>query len=131
MLPDNAMLIVADCDDLSTNDDFLYFANNAGIVYLGPLLMAVAIGETCAFMTLIAHQANTLVMEPGGYRFCDYWRMGLPLSIVLIVVATPVILWVWPLEVTVSDKFFRAGELAAIRYFVNLPVTNGPVPDFH
>lgn len=66
-------------------------------VSVDPLLMAVAIGASCAFMTPIAHQANTLVMEPGGYRFGDYWRLGLPLSIVVIVVATPVILWVWPL----------------------------------
>ena len=66
-------------------------------VSVDPLLMAVAIGASCAFMTPIAHQANTLVMEPGGYRFSDYWRLGLPLSIVVIVVATPVILWVWPL----------------------------------
>ena len=66
-------------------------------VSVDPLLMAVAIGASCAFMTPIAHQANTLVMEPGGYRFGDYWRLGLPLAIVVIVVATPVILWVWPL----------------------------------
>lgn len=62
-----------------------------------PLLMAVAIGASCAFLTPIAHQANTLVMEPGGYRFSDYWRLGLPLSLLVIVVATPMILWVWPL----------------------------------
>jgi di/tricarboxylate transporter len=62
-----------------------------------PLLMAVAIGASCAFLTPIGHQSNTLVMAPGGYRFGDYWRMGLPLSIVVILVAVPVILWVWPL----------------------------------
>ncbi len=62
-----------------------------------PFLMAVAIGSSCAFMTPIGHQSNTLVMAPGGYRFGDYWRMGLPLSILVIATAVPVILWVWPL----------------------------------
>lgn len=62
-----------------------------------PLLMAVAIGASCAFLTPIGHQSNTLVMAPGGYRFGDYWRLGLPLSIVVVLVAVPVILWVWPL----------------------------------
>ncbi|MGA6096424.1 SLC13 family permease [Stutzerimonas marianensis] len=62
-----------------------------------PLLMAVAIGASCAFLTPIGHQSNTLVMAPGGYRFGDYWRLGLPLSILVILVAVPVILWVWPL----------------------------------
>ena len=62
-----------------------------------PLLMVVAIGASCAFLTPIAHQSNTLVMEPGGYSFTDYWRLGLPLSILVILTAVPVILWVWPL----------------------------------
>jgi len=62
-----------------------------------PLLMAVAIGASCAFLTPIAHQSNTLVMEPGGYNFTDYWKLGLPLSILVILTALPVILWVWPL----------------------------------
>lgn len=62
-----------------------------------PLLMAVAIGASCAFLTPIAHQSNTLVMEPGGYSFTDYWRLGLPLSVLVILTALPVILWVWPL----------------------------------
>ncbi|MAK66391.1 SLC13 family permease [Methylophaga sp.] len=62
-----------------------------------PLLMAVAIGASCAFLTPIAHQSNTLVMEPGGNSFTDYWRLGLPLSILVILTAVPVILWVWPL----------------------------------
>ncbi|ODN67296.1 SLC13 family permease [Methylophaga muralis] len=62
-----------------------------------PLLMAVAIGASCAFLTPIAHQSNTLVMEPGGYSFNDYWKLGLPLSILVILTALPVILWVWPL----------------------------------
>lgn len=62
-----------------------------------PLLMAVAIGASCAFLTPIGHQSNTLVLAPGGYRFGDYWRLGLPLSILVVLVAVPVILWVWPL----------------------------------
>ncbi len=62
-----------------------------------PLLMAVAIGASCAFLTPIGHQSSTLVMAPGGYRFGDYWRLGLPLSIMVVVVSVPVILWVWPL----------------------------------
>ena len=63
-----------------------------------PFLMAVAIGSSCAFLTPIGHQSNTLVMEPGGYRFGDYWRMGLPLSVLVVATAVPTILWVWPLE---------------------------------
>ncbi|MFW6021555.1 MAG: SLC13 family permease [Guyparkeria sp.] len=59
-------------------------------------LMAVAIGASCAFLTPIGHQSNTLVMAPGGFRFGDYWRMGLPLSLLVIAVAVPSILWVWP-----------------------------------
>lgn len=66
-------------------------------VSVDPFLMAVAIGASCAFMTPIGHQSNTLVMAPGGYRFGDYWRMGLPLSILVIAAAVPMILWVWPL----------------------------------
>lgn len=64
-----------------------------------PFLMGVAIGASCAFLTPIGHQSNTLVMEPGGYRFGDYWRMGLPLEIVIFVVALPLILWFWPLNI--------------------------------
>ncbi len=62
-----------------------------------PFLMAVAIGAALAFLTPIGHQNNTLVMGPGGYRFGDYWRMGLPLEIVLVVVSVPLLLLVWPL----------------------------------
>lgn len=62
-----------------------------------PFLMAVAIGASCAFLTPIGHQSNTLVMGPGGYRFGDYWRLGLPLEVIVVLVATPMILWVWPL----------------------------------
>ncbi len=62
-----------------------------------PFLMTIAIGASCAFLTPIGHQSNTLVMGPGGYRFGDYWHMGLPLSIIVTAVAVPLILWFWPL----------------------------------
>ncbi|AUX76780.1 MULTISPECIES: SLC13 family permease [Sinorhizobium] len=61
-------------------------------------LMAVAIGAGSDFLTPIGHQCNTLVMGPGGYRFGDYPRLGLPLSIVIILVAVPMLMWVWPLR---------------------------------
>ncbi|MBE9559109.1 MAG: anion permease, partial [Proteobacteria bacterium] len=60
-------------------------------------LMAVAIGASCAFLTPIGHQNNTLILGPGGYKFGDYWRMGLPLEIIVIAVSVPMLLWVWPL----------------------------------
>lgn len=61
-----------------------------------PFLMAVAVAASCAFLTPIGHKNNTLVMGPGGYRFGDYWRMGLPLEVIVIVVSIPMILIVWP-----------------------------------
>ncbi len=61
-------------------------------------LMAVAIGAACDFLTPIGHQCNTLVMGPGGYRFGDYWRLGLPLSIIVVVVGAPLIMLFWPLR---------------------------------
>jgi di/tricarboxylate transporter len=61
-----------------------------------PLLMGVAIGASAAFLTPIGHQSNTLVMEPGGYQFGDYWRLGLPVSLAVTLVAVPLIWWVWP-----------------------------------
>jgi di/tricarboxylate transporter len=60
-------------------------------------LMAVAIGASCAFLTPIGHQNNTLILGPGGYKFGDYWRMGLPLEILIVTVSIPMLLWVWPL----------------------------------
>jgi di/tricarboxylate transporter len=60
-------------------------------------LMAVAIGASCAFLTPIGHQNNALILGPGGFRFGDYWRLGLPMELVVICVATPMLLWVWPL----------------------------------
>lgn len=60
-------------------------------------LMAVAVGASCAFLTPIGHQNNTLILGPGGFRFGDYWRMGLPMDILVVVVSVPMLLWVWPL----------------------------------
>ncbi|MCC0054457.1 MAG: SLC13 family permease [Rhodobiaceae bacterium] len=62
-----------------------------------PFLMCVAVAASCAFLTPIGHKNNTLILGPGGYRFGDYWRMGLPLEVIVIAVAVPVILLVWPL----------------------------------
>jgi di/tricarboxylate transporter len=89
------------------------FLNNAAtVLVMGPIaasfasqlgyrpdafLMAVAIGAACDFLTPIGHQCNTLVMGPGGYRFGDYWRLGLPLSAIVVLVGVPLIMIVWPL----------------------------------
>ncbi|MCO6417988.1 SLC13 family permease [Siccirubricoccus sp. KC 17139] len=89
------------------------FLNNAAtVLMLGPIagslaqrldlspdafLMAVAVGAACDFLTPIGHQCNTLVMGPGGYRFGDYWRLGLPLSAIVLAVGVPMIALVWPL----------------------------------
>lgn len=62
-----------------------------------PLLMAVAIGASCAFLTPIGHQNNTLIMGPAGLRFGDYWRLGLPVEGIVVVVSVPLLLWLWPL----------------------------------
>ena len=62
-----------------------------------PFLMAVALGAGCDFLTPIGHQCNTLVMGPGGYRFGDYARLGLPLSILVVVAGVPLISFFWPL----------------------------------
>ena len=62
-----------------------------------PFLMAVAIGASSTYLTPIGHQNNTLILGPGGYKFGDYWRMGLPLEVLIVIVAVPLILWVWPL----------------------------------
>ncbi len=62
-----------------------------------PFLMAVAVAASCAFLTPIGHKNNTLIMGPGGYRFGDYWRMGLPLEILIVAISVPAILFFWPL----------------------------------
>jgi di/tricarboxylate transporter len=71
------------------------FAKNLGF-NPDPFLMAVAIGAACDFLTPIGHQCNTLVMSAGGYRFGDYARLGLPLSIFVILAGVPLIALVWP-----------------------------------
>jgi di/tricarboxylate transporter len=63
-----------------------------------PFLMAVAIGAACDFLTPIGHQCNTLVMGPGGYRFGDYWRLGLPLSLIVLLTGVPLIAYFWPIS---------------------------------
>lgn len=60
-----------------------------------PFLMAVAVAASCAFLTPIGHKNNTLIMGPGGYKFGDYWRMGLPLEILVVAVAVPAIMLFW------------------------------------
>ncbi|MDB4072839.1 SLC13 family permease [Gammaproteobacteria bacterium] len=60
-----------------------------------PFLMAVAVGASCAFLSPIGHQCNTLVMAPGNYKFGDYWRLGLPLEFVIVAISIPMILFVW------------------------------------
>jgi len=62
-----------------------------------PFLMAVAVGAACDFLTPFGHQCNTLVMGPGGYRFSDYWKLGLPLSILIVLAGVPLIAAFWPL----------------------------------
>ncbi len=62
-----------------------------------PFLMAVAVAASCAFLTPIGHKNNTLVLGPGGYRFGDYWQMGLPLELLVVAVSIPSILVFWPL----------------------------------
>ena len=69
-------------------------ANSLGVNF-DAFLMAVAIGASSAFLTPIGHQSNLLVMGPGGYRFGDYWRLGLPLTVVTFAVAAPMLLLVW------------------------------------
>ena len=62
-----------------------------------PFLMGVAVAASCAFLTPIGHKNNTLIMGPGGYRFGDYWRMGLPLEILIVVISVPALITFWPL----------------------------------
>ena len=62
-----------------------------------PFLMAVAIGASCTFLTPIGHQNNTLILGPGGFRFGDYWRLGLVIEILVVLIGIPMLLIVWPL----------------------------------
>lgn len=66
-------------------------------VSVDPFLMAVAIGASCSFLTPIGHQNNTLVMGPGGYKFTDYLRLGLPIEIIIMLIAVPMLMHVWPM----------------------------------
>ncbi len=67
-------------------------------VSIDPFLMAVAVGTSCDFLTPIGHQSNTLVMGPGGYKFSDYFRFGMPLTLMVIAVGVPAIMFIWPLH---------------------------------
>lgn len=60
-------------------------------------LMAVAIGASCAFLTPIGHQNNTMILGPGGFRFGDYWKLGVPLEVLVVLLGVPLLLWAWPL----------------------------------
>ena len=66
-------------------------------VNVDAFLMAVAIGASCAFLTPIGHQNNTLILGPGGFRFGDYWRLGVPMELIVVAVSVPLLLVVWPL----------------------------------
>jgi di/tricarboxylate transporter len=70
---------------------------NALGVSADAFLMAVAIGASCAFLTPIGHQNNTLILGPGGFRFGDYWRLGLVVEVIVVTISVPLLLWVWPL----------------------------------
>jgi di/tricarboxylate transporter len=71
-------------------------AQGLGVV-TDPFLVAVAVGGACAFLTPFGHEANILVFKSGGYEFGDYWRLGLPLELLVTAVTIPVLLWFWPL----------------------------------
>ena len=66
-------------------------------VHPDAFLMAVAVGASCSFLTPIGHQNNTLILGPGGFRFGDYWRLGLMVEAIVVLVSVPMLLWVWPL----------------------------------
>ncbi|MCP4817789.1 MAG: SLC13 family permease, partial [Shimia sp.] len=74
----------------------IQMANTMG-VSADPFLMAVAVAASSAFLTPIGHKNNTLILGPGGYSFGDYWRMGLPLEILVVAVSIPAILVFWPM----------------------------------
>ncbi|MFZ5779808.1 MAG: SLC13 family permease [Pseudomonadota bacterium] len=98
------MVIVMTLSDILNNVATMIIAGPLAIELAARLgvnpdtfLMGAAIAASCAFLTPIGHQNNTLIMGPGGYRFSDYWRMGLPLEIVVLAVGVPTLLVVWPL----------------------------------
>jgi len=98
------MLVTMTLSDVLNNTATTVVAAPVGIsmaqsldVNPDPFLMAVAVAASCAFLTPIGHKNNTLILGPGGYRFGDYWRMGLPLEALIVVVSIPAILTFWPL----------------------------------
>ena len=98
------MVVTMTLSDVMNNTATAVIAAPIGIdiaarlgVSADPFLMCVAVAASCAFLTPIGHKNNTLIMGPGGYRFSDYWRMGLPLELLVIAVGVPTILWAWPL----------------------------------
>ena len=98
------MVVTMTLSDVMNNAATAVVAAPIGVAIAGqlgvspdPFLMAVAVGASCAFLTPIGHQNNTLIMGPGGYRFGDYWRVGLPLEIIIVAMGIPLILWAWPL----------------------------------
>jgi len=98
------MVVTLTLSDVLNNTATAIFAAPIGIEMAGklgvdpdPFLMAVAVAASCAFLTPIGHKNNTLILGPGGYRFGDYWRMGLPLEIIVVATSVPLILIFWPL----------------------------------
>jgi len=98
------MLVTMTLSDVLNNTATTIVAAPVGIqmanalgVSADPFLMAVAVAASSAFLTPIGHKNNTLIMGPGGYSFGDYWRMGLPLEIIVVAVSIPSILLFWPL----------------------------------
>ncbi len=109
VLPPSAMLVVVLITTMFLSD---IVKNAAAVVLMAPIaigvaqglgvsidpfLIAVAIAGSCAFLTPIGHQSNVMVLEPGGYEFGDYWRLGLPLELIIVAVAVPLLLILWPL----------------------------------
>ena len=98
------MVVTMTLSDVLNNTATALIAAPIGVEMAGrlgvsadPFLMAVAIAASCAFLTPIGHKNNTLIMGPGGYGFSDYWRIGLPLELLIIGVSVPSILFFWPL----------------------------------
>ena len=98
------MIVTMSLSDVLNNTATAIVAAPVGIqmaqtlnVSADPFLMAVAVAASCAFLTPIGHKNNTLILGPGGYNFGDYWRMGLPLEIIVVCVSIPMILLVWPM----------------------------------
>ena len=98
------MLVTMTLSDVLNNTATTIVAAPVGIqmaqslgVNPDPFLMAVAVAASSAFLTPIGHKNNTLILGPGGYSFGDYWRMGLPLEILVVAVSIPAILTFWPL----------------------------------